>query len=101
MHSSGSMYSISAASYPGSSGVGWMQSTGQTSTQELSFVPMHGSAITKAIRFFLWVGLRELYSRDAYCTKHAAANGRDRPGGLHVAAPPARGRHPGALPGAR
>lgn len=25
---------------------GWMQSTGQTSTQELSFWPMHGSAIT-------------------------------------------------------
>ena len=46
MHSSGSMYSISAASYPGSSGVGWMQSTGHTSTQELSLVPMHGSAIT-------------------------------------------------------
>src|SRR5919206_3050799 len=30
----------------GSSGVGWMQSTGQTSTHELSLVPMHGSAIT-------------------------------------------------------
>jgi hypothetical protein len=26
-----------------------MQSTGQTSTQELSLVPMHGSAITYAI----------------------------------------------------
>jgi len=26
--------------------VGWMQSTGHTSTHELSFVPMQGSAIT-------------------------------------------------------
>jgi hypothetical protein len=28
--------------------VGWMQSTGQTSTQELSFVSMQGSAMTYA-----------------------------------------------------
>jgi hypothetical protein len=28
--------------------VGWMQSTGQTSTQELSLVPMQGSAMTYA-----------------------------------------------------
>src|SRR3954451_24176796 len=49
MHSAGSTWSCSAASYPGSSGVGWMQSTGHTSTHELSFVPMHGSAITYAI----------------------------------------------------
>ena len=46
MHSSGSMKSISASAYPGSSGVGWMQSTGHTSTHELSFSPMHGSVIT-------------------------------------------------------
>jgi len=32
MHSSGSMKSCSTLSYSGSSGVGWMQSTGQTST---------------------------------------------------------------------
>jgi hypothetical protein len=44
--SSGSMYSCSESSKPGSSGVGWMQSTGQTSTDELSFVPMHGSLMT-------------------------------------------------------
>ncbi len=31
---------------PARPGVGWMQSTGQTSTHELSFVPMQGSAIT-------------------------------------------------------
>src|SRR3954452_10840914 len=48
MHSSGSMYSWSACSNPGSSGVGWMQSTGQTSTHEVSFVPMHGSLMTYA-----------------------------------------------------
>src|SRR5205085_4113349 len=30
-------------------GVGWMQSTGQTSTHELSFCPMHGSAMTYAM----------------------------------------------------
>ena len=29
--------------------LGWMQSTGQASTQAVSFVPMQGSAITKAI----------------------------------------------------
>src|SRR5690606_14891513 len=29
--------------------LGWMQSTGQTSTQAVSFVPMQGSAITKAM----------------------------------------------------
>ena len=28
-----------------------MQSTGQTSTQELSLVPMHGSAMTYAMYF--------------------------------------------------
>jgi len=28
--------------------VGWMQSTGQTSTQEMSLVPMQGSLITYA-----------------------------------------------------
>src|SRR3954466_3158809 len=53
MHSSGSMYSCSTRSYSGSSGVGWMQSTGQTSTQELSLVPMQGSAITYAIGMVL------------------------------------------------
>lgn len=31
---------------PGSSAVGWMQSTGQTSVQLASLTPMHGSLIT-------------------------------------------------------
>src|SRR5713101_5735825 len=42
MHSSGSMYNISAVSNPSSFCVGWMQSTGQTSTQDASFTPIHG-----------------------------------------------------------
>src|SRR5919108_4075024 len=40
MHSSGSM------KYIASSSVAWMQSTGQTSTHEASFTPMHGSVMT-------------------------------------------------------
>ena len=39
---------LSAASNPGSSLRGWMQSTGHTSTQALSFVPMHGSQMIYA-----------------------------------------------------
>src|SRR5580692_2558746 len=46
MHSVGWMYSCVSLSNAGSSLRGWMQSTGQTSTQAVSFVPMHGSAIT-------------------------------------------------------
>jgi hypothetical protein len=46
MHSSGLMYSNSAVAYSGSVFVGWMQSTGHTSTHAVSLVPMHGSAIT-------------------------------------------------------
>src|SRR4029434_5703893 len=38
MHSSGWMYSISAAANVASSFRGWMQSTGQTSTHAVSFV---------------------------------------------------------------
>src|SRR5918994_8015779 len=48
MHSSGWMNSCSADSNSGSSLRGWMQSTGQTSTQALSFVPMHGSQMIYA-----------------------------------------------------
>ena len=40
MHSSGSMYSCSAVSKSGSSGRGWMQSTGQTSMQTSSFTQL-------------------------------------------------------------
>src|SRR6266850_333993 len=46
MHSVGWMYNCVSASKAGSSLRGWMQSTGQTSTQAVSFVPMQGSAIT-------------------------------------------------------
>jgi hypothetical protein len=49
MHSTGLMYSCGSASNAGSSFRGWMQSTGQTSTHAVSFVPMQGSAITYAI----------------------------------------------------
>src|SRR6266849_5999007 len=46
MHSVGLMKSCFSLSNWGSSLRGWMQSTGQTSTQAVSFVPIHGSAIT-------------------------------------------------------
>src|SRR6476469_4172499 len=49
MHSSGWMYSIVTDSNSGSSLRGWMQSTGQTSTQAESFVPMQGSVITNGM----------------------------------------------------
>src|SRR5689334_6275878 len=52
MHSSGSMYNWSAASKPGSSLRGWIQSTGQTSTQAASLTLMHGSVITYVILHF-------------------------------------------------
>src|SRR5882762_3265225 len=42
------MFSIVAVSNAGSSFRGWMQSTGQTSTQAASFVPMHGSVMIYA-----------------------------------------------------
>src|SRR5262245_31832490 len=48
MHSSGWMYSISAAANSASSFRGWMQSTGQTSTHAVSFVPIQGSQMIYA-----------------------------------------------------
>src|SRR4030095_9417846 len=48
MHSSGWMYSISAAVNSGSSFRGWMQSTGQTCTDAGSFVPTQGSQMIYA-----------------------------------------------------
>jgi hypothetical protein len=48
MHSSGWMYSISAAANVASSFRGWMQSTGQTSTHAVSFVPTQGSQMIYA-----------------------------------------------------
>jgi hypothetical protein len=43
------MYSIVTDSNSGSSLRGWMQSTGQTSTQAESFVPMQGSVMTNGM----------------------------------------------------
>src|ERR1700722_10387631 len=43
MQTSGSMNSIVSSSFP------WMQSTGHTSTHDLSFVPMHGSVMMYAM----------------------------------------------------
>src|SRR3954463_16505596 len=45
MQVSGSMYSMSVLPNSASFLVGWMQSTGHTSTQEVSLVPMQGSAM--------------------------------------------------------
>src|SRR5687768_13236729 len=60
MHVSGSMYSISAASKSASSFVGWMQSTGQTATQAVSFVPMQGWAIMWAMTTTLLFSQRRI-----------------------------------------
>jgi hypothetical protein len=49
MQVSGSMKSCFAPSNVPSPLAGWMQSTGQTSTQEVSLVPMQGSAMTWAM----------------------------------------------------
>src|SRR6185369_12041173 len=49
MHSSGWMNSCCADSKSGSSFRGWMQSTGQTSTHAVSFVPTQGSQMIYAI----------------------------------------------------
>src|SRR5438105_10891327 len=49
MHSSGWMYSIVACANSGSSLRGWMQSTGQTSTQAVSLVSIHGSVMMKGM----------------------------------------------------
>src|SRR5262245_277453 len=48
MHSSGWMYSISAAANTGSYVRGWMQSTGHTPRHAASLVPMHGSQMIYA-----------------------------------------------------
>src|ERR1700693_5928801 len=47
------MYRCGSDSNFGSSFRGWMQSTGQTSTHAVSFVPIQGSAITYAIETLL------------------------------------------------
>src|SRR5215471_12476593 len=59
MHSTGSMKSWSTCSNPGRpssyfvSFFGWMQSTGQASTQAVSFVPIQGSAMMYATAILL------------------------------------------------
>src|SRR5271154_5153294 len=66
MHSAGLMKSCFTPSYSGSSLRGWMQSTGQTSTHAVSFVPMQGSAITYAIQGLLcWTQDRWLFHPSA------------------------------------
>src|SRR5258705_12652423 len=57
MHSSGWMNSCCADSKSGSSFRGWMQSTGQTSTHAVSFVPTQGSVMIYATQFS-WSGSR-------------------------------------------
>src|SRR5712691_6888483 len=52
MHSSGWIYRIVVCANSGSSLRGWMQSTGQTSTQAVSFVSMQGSVMMNGIRGF-------------------------------------------------
>ncbi len=72
MHSTGSMYNISSSGNAGASFLGWIQSTGQASTQAVSLVPMHGSAITYVIKS---VSLPEMFAdlnRTANSSKNAA-----------------------------
>ena len=50
---------------PSSSFLGWMQSTGQASTQALSLVPIQGSAMTYAIS-----ALSDELRRPRFCVPH-------------------------------
>src|SRR5919106_4790294 len=75
MHSSGWMYSIVADSNSGSSLRGWMQSTGQTSTQAVSFVPMQGSVITNGIEA-PWCKLSVLARAGVFQDLHTPARKR-------------------------
>src|SRR4051812_11423052 len=50
MQSSGLMKRCWASAKPASSLRGWMQSTGQTSTQSADFVPMHLEVMTRVMR---------------------------------------------------
>src|SRR3954470_4244056 len=59
MHVSGSMYSISSVAKFASSLVGWMQSTGQTTTHAVSFVPMQGWAMKCDITATLLIARRD------------------------------------------
>src|SRR6476646_12122256 len=72
IHSTGSINSMLEPSNCGSSFLGWMQSTGQASTQAASFVPMQGSAITYAIRvkfsvYLLLICLGSTRDFSSYC----------------------------------
>src|SRR5215831_5965958 len=73
MHSTGSMKSWSTCSNPGRpswycvSFFGWMQSTGQASTQAVSLVSIQGSAMIYAtIQMFLSAGFPALDPRTSY-----------------------------------
>src|SRR5215831_6155597 len=73
MHSTGSMKSWSTCSNPGRpssyfvSFFGWMQSTGQASTQAVSLVPIQGSAIMYAtLLMLLSTGLPPLDPHTSY-----------------------------------
>src|SRR6266550_4158582 len=74
MHSSGWMNSISAVSNSGSSFRGWMQSTGQTSTQAASLVPMQGSVMIYATRVLLI--LRGARNQREQCRRLSAGSPR-------------------------
>src|SRR6476659_3465484 len=78
MHSSGWMYSISAVSKSASSFRGWIQSTGQTSTHAVSFVPMQGSQMIYATASSLMIlkkTVRVLWATGAAVVLMSAANG--------------------------
>src|SRR6266567_9126577 len=63
IHSSGLMNKCSLSSNPCSFWEGWMQSTGQTSTQVASFTPIHGCVMTYVI---FPIGLLFLKDTDSF-----------------------------------
>jgi hypothetical protein len=69
IHSTGLMYSCVSASKSASSLRGWMQSTGQTSTQAVSFVPMQSRT---PFRVLLEREVLERFS-PGYCSKTPAS----------------------------
>src|SRR6202049_5015270 len=85
MHSTGSMYNISSSAYAGESFFGWIQSTGHASTHAVSLVPIHGSAITYAIKsgppeMCAEVNGTDILTRMATTVQRSAAkNGHRRP----------------------
>src|SRR5450631_4363437 len=79
MHSTGSIYSIFSVANFSLSFLGWMQSTGQASTQAVSFVLIHGSAITWAIKLISLSFSEASYSKSEWnkdFIKNCAVAGR-------------------------